>query len=96
MLITFQTRTDGPERMVAEAELHFGQDAGPLAGLKLVGFTLWRTADGEVYVTFPSRAIGGGTERKYFDYLRPEDGTPKSVRNFKAWVLNAYKNQGGA
>jgi hypothetical protein len=29
----------------------------------------------EVYVTFPSRAFGAGSERRYFDYLRSVDGT---------------------
>jgi hypothetical protein len=93
MLITFIPRADGPERMICEAELLFGADAGPLSGLKLVGFTLWRGPDGEVYVTLPSRAFGNGTERKYFDYLRSVEGSAEAVRSFKAWVLNAYRNQ---
>ena len=62
-----------------------------MAGLKLVGFCLWRGADGEVYVTFPSRAIGAGTERRFFDYLRSQDGSAESVRRFKGWVLEAWR-----
>jgi hypothetical protein len=48
--------------LVTEAEVHF--DEGPLAGTRLVGFCLWRSPEGEVYVTFPSRAFGAGDERR--------------------------------
>jgi hypothetical protein len=34
---------NGPERVVTEAELHF--EDGPLAGMRLVGFSLWRSAE---------------------------------------------------
>jgi len=71
--VHFVTRENGPERLVCEAEVIF--EDGPLAGTKLVGFSLWRSAEGEVYVTFPSRAFGAGSERRYFDYLRSVDGT---------------------
>jgi hypothetical protein len=37
---------------VTEAEIHF--EEGPLGGARLVGFCLWKSPDGEVYVTFPS------------------------------------------
>ncbi len=50
------------ERPVTEAEVHF--EEGPLAGAKLVGFCLWKSPEGEVYVTFPSRAFGAGSERR--------------------------------
>ena len=85
----FIVRENGPERLVCEAELIFL--AGPLADMKLVGFSLWKGADGELYVTFPSRAFGGGTERRFFDYLRSVDGTPAEVRRVKAWILEQYK-----
>jgi hypothetical protein len=52
----------------------FPQAAGVLAGLKLVGFSLWRSPEGETYVTFPSRAFGAGQERRFFDYLRSANG----------------------
>ena len=54
MQVQFVTRENGPERLVTEAEVHF--DDGPLAGTKLVGFCLWRSPEGEIYVTFPSSA----------------------------------------
>ena len=68
MKVQFVARENGPERLVTEAEIHF--EEGPLAGTRLVGFCLWRSPEGEVYVTFPSRAFGAGNERRFFDYGR--------------------------
>ena len=95
MRVQFVARENGPERLVCEAEILFG-DEGPLAGLKLVGFSLWKGADGEVYVTFPSRAFGAGSERKYFDYLRSEDGTLDTVKRLKAWIVDEYRSSAQA
>lgn len=89
MRVQFVDKQNGPERLVCDAEVVF--EDGPLAGMKLVGFSLWRSVDGEVYVTFPSRAFGTGTERKYFDYLRGADGTPAQARTVKDWILEEYK-----
>ncbi len=74
MRVVFVERESGPERLVCEAEVVFEAEAGPLAGMKLVGFSLWRSPEGEVYVTFPSRAFGAGNERRFFDYLRSVEG----------------------
>ena len=87
--VQFVARENGPERLVCEAEVIF--EDGPLAGTKLVGFSLWRSAEGEVYVTFPSRAFGAGSERRYFDYLRSVEGTAEAVKAVKAWILDEYR-----
>ena len=92
--VHFISRVNGPERLVTEAELHF--DDGPLAGAKLVGFSLWRSPEGEVYVTFPSRAFGAGNERRYFDYLRAVDASGETVKRVKAWILEEYRKQAQA
>jgi len=89
MQVQFVTRENGPERLVTEAEVHF--DDGPLAGTKLVGFCLWRSPEGEIYVTFPSRAFGAGSERRYFDYLRAVDASGETVKRVKAWILEEYR-----
>ena len=89
MQVQFMARENGPERLVTEAEIHF--EEGPLSGTKLVGFCLWRGADGEVYVTFPSRAFGAGAERRFFDYLRAVDGTSEALKRVKAWILDEYR-----
>ena len=92
MQVQFTQREGGPERLVSEAEVVFGDECGPLAGMKLVGFSLWRGADGEVYVTFPSRAFGAGSERRFFDYLRTAEGGGGDVRTVKAWILDEYRS----
>jgi len=90
MRVQFVEREKGPERLVCEAELVF-DEAGPLQGMKLVGFSLWRGPDGEVYVTFPSRAFGAGNDRKYFDYLRSIEGAPADPKRVKAWIVEEYR-----
>jgi hypothetical protein len=94
MRVQFINRDNGPERLVCDAEILF--DEGPLAGMKLVGFALWNGADGETYVTFPSRAFGGGTERRYFDYLRSIEGTPAEGRRVKAWIVEEWRASANA
>jgi hypothetical protein len=89
MTVQFSTRESAPERLVAEAEIHF--DEGPLAGMKLVGFCVWRSPEGELYVTFPSRAFGAGSERRFFDYLRATDGSGETVKFVKTWILSEYR-----
>ena len=90
MRVEFVTREAGPERLLCEAEIVFGPEDGPLAGMKLVGLSVWQGSDGENYVTFPSRAFGAGSERKYFDYLRTADGVPGTARRVKEWILTEY------
>jgi hypothetical protein len=89
MQVQFVARENGPERLVTEAEVLF--DDGRLAGTKLVGFSLWRSSDGEIYVTFPSRTFGAGSERRYFDYLRSVEGTADAIKAVKAWILGEYR-----
>jgi len=78
MRVQFVEKVNGPERLVCDAEVLFDED--PLAGMKL-----------DVYVTFPSRAFGAGTERKYFDYLRSAEGLSAEVKRVKDWILGEYR-----
>jgi hypothetical protein len=89
MRVQFVEKANGPERLVCDAEILFEEE--PLFGMKLVGFSLWRNADGEVSVTFPSRAFGTGTERKYFEYLRSAEGLSADVKRVKDWILGEYR-----
>ncbi len=93
--VTFNfVQREGPERLVCEAELVFPATAGILAGLKLVGFSLWKSPEGEIYVTFPSRAFGvGSDQRRYFDYLRPANAGNRSAKALKEAIVAAYKAQ---
>jgi len=92
--VHFVERTNGPERLICEAELVFGAAAGPVAGFKLVGFSLWRSADGDVYVSLPARPFGAGGGRRYFDLLRSENGESADAKRLKGWVLDEYQRQG--
>lgn len=91
MRVQFVEKVNGPERLVCDAEILF--DDGPLAGMKLVGFSVWRGAEGDVYVTFPSRAFGTAADRKYFDYLRAIEPGAAGSRKVKDWILDAYRNE---
>lgn len=61
-----------PPGKLADAELHFHDNDGPLAGLKLVGFAIWeRRTTGGRNVTFPARSYSVNGERRTFALLRP-------------------------
>ncbi len=89
MRVQFIQRENGPERLECEAEIVF-EGEGPLSGMKLVGFSLWKGPEGDVFVTFPSRAFGAGTDRRYFDYLRPAEGSAAESKRVKAWILEEF------
>lgn len=90
--VNFVRRQNGPQSLLAEAEILFeGNEMGPLKGTKLVGFSLWGGANGEVYATFPSRAFGAGQDRRYFDYLRSVDGNNELMKGVKAWLVDEFK-----
>ena len=94
MRVNFVVRESAPERLVCEAEVEFESESGPLAGMKLVGFSLWRSPEGEIYVTFPSRSFGAGNERRYFDYLRSVEGNGADAKRVKAWIMEQYREHG--
>jgi len=93
MTVNFIERPSGPSRLVCDAELHLD---GDLAGFKLVGFSLWRSAEGEIFVSLPARAFGSGGERRYFDLLRSIEGDAARVRDLKAAILEEYHTATGA
>jgi hypothetical protein len=91
MRVQFVEKEGRPERLVCEVELLFGEEAGPLMGMKLVGFSLWRSPEGEVFVTFPSRASGVGNDRRFFDYLRSAEGVAGDAKRVKEWILTEFR-----
>jgi hypothetical protein len=46
-----------PPGKLADAEVVFEADAGPLSGLKLIGFSVWERRDGGRNVTFPTAVL---------------------------------------
>jgi hypothetical protein len=77
-----------PVGKLAEAELHF--TAGPLEGLKLIGFAIWERRGGSGRnVTFPARQYSVNGERRSFALLRPIVDTTAQER-IREFVLEAY------
>ncbi|HXH07265.1 MAG TPA: hypothetical protein VNI83_11835 [Vicinamibacterales bacterium] len=83
----FPNERDGPPGKLADAELHF--TAGPLEGLKLVGFGIWERRGGGRNVTFPARQYSVNGERRSFALLRPITDITAQDR-LRDLVLEAY------
>lgn len=77
-----------PPGKLADAELHF--QGGPLAGLKLIGFSIWERRGGTGRnVTFPARSYAVNGERRSFALLRPIKDT-NSQEAVRTLILDAY------
>ena len=77
-----------PAGKLAAAALHFGE--GVLAGLKLIGFSIWERRGGNGRnVTFPARSYAVNGERRSFALLRPivDTTAQEAVRQL---ILDAY------
>jgi hypothetical protein len=80
--------SSSPVGKLADAELLF--EDGILAGLKLVGFSIWdRRAGGARSVTFPARSFAVNGERRSFALLRPI-GDTAAQEPIRALVLEAF------
>ena len=89
MTVKIQANDKGnPVGKLADAELHF--TAGPLEGLKLIGFGIWDRRGGSGRnVTFPARQYAVNGERRSFALLRPIVDTAAQER-IRELVLEAY------
>ena len=86
--ITANDRGNPPGKL-ADAEVHFVGDS-PLAGLKLIGFSIWERRGGNGRnVTFPARQYAVNGERRRFALLRPI--VDVSAQNgVRALILDAF------
>ena len=84
-----------PPGKLADAEVVFEADAGPLSGLKLIGFAVWERRDGGRNVTFPARQFSVNGERRSFALLRPtaDPGAQAAIRDC---ILDAYSRNEAA
>ena len=85
-----------PPGKLADVELHFTDAAGPLAGLKLIGFSIWERRGGSGRnVTFPARQYSVNGERRSFALLRPiVDATAQDrIRERILDAFTEYENQ---
>lgn len=88
-----QNEKGNPVGKVADAELHFTD--GPLAGLKLIGFAVWKRRGGSgMNVTFPARQYSVNGEHRSFALLRPLADMEASDR-IRDLILDAYRNEVG-
>ena len=80
-----------PPGKLADAEVIFEAEAGPLSGLKLIGFAIWerRTGNGR-NVTFPARQYSVNGERRSFALLRPKNGDVSAQEAVRDLILEAY------
>ena len=83
-----------PPGKLADAELHF--TAGPLEGLKLIGFAIWeRRNNGGRNVTFPARQYSVAGERRSFALLRPivDASAQDRIRELLLEAYSAHEEQ---
>jgi hypothetical protein len=84
--------TEGkPPGKLADAEVIFEAEAGPLSGLKLIGFSVWeRRSGGGRNVTFPARQYSVNGERRSFALLRSMNGNVSAQEAVRDLILEAY------
>ena len=84
-----------PPGKLADAEVIFEDEAGPLRGLRLIGFAVWDRREGGRNVTFPARQYSVNGERRSFALLRPADGEQTSAQEpIREAILEAYTRFG--
>jgi hypothetical protein len=80
-----------PPGKLADAELVFEAESGPLNGLKLIGFSVWERRSGNGRnVTFPARQYAVNGERRSFALLRPANGDLSAQEAVRDLILDAY------
>lgn len=83
-----------PPGKLADAEVVFEAEAGPLSGMKLIGFSVWERRDGGRNVTFPARHYSVNGERRSFALLRPANGEASAQDAIRQCILDAYTREG--
>ena len=81
-----------PAGKLADAEVIFEADAGPLTGLKLIGFAIWERRNGGRNVTFPARQYSVNGERRSFALLRPANGDVGAQEAIRNYILDAFSH----
>src|SRR3954447_16970516 len=79
-----------PAGKLADAEVVFEAEAGPLSGMKLIGFAVWERRDGGRNVTFPARQYSVNGERRSYALLRPANGEQSAQEAIRQCILDAY------
>lgn len=88
-----------PQSKLADVEIHF--EDGLLAGMKLVGCSVWRSKKGEApTVLVPSRSYATAMGVRYYELMRPsadntvgklEPGEGRdAIKRFKGYIRDEY------
>ena len=84
-----------PAGKLADAEVMFGAESGPLSGMKLAGFAVWERRAGGRNVTLPARQYSVNGERRSFALLRPANGDASAQEAIRQSILDAYERSEG-
>jgi len=85
-----------PPGKLADAEMVFEAEAGPLSGMKLIGFAIWERRSGNGRnVTFPARQYSVNGERRSFALLRPLNGDASAQEAVRDLILEAFSASEG-
>src|SRR5438128_1773148 len=79
-----------PPGKLADAEVIFEAGAGPLSGLKLIGFSVWERRNGGRNVTFPARQYSVNGARRSYALLRSANGELSAQDPIRECILDAY------
>lgn len=88
--------TNGPKDKLADAELLLEDLSPHFAGVKIVGFSIWKSrySHDEVNVTFPARTYTTGTgEKRSYSFIRAIDDDPRAGQALKDAIIKAYNSQ---
>jgi hypothetical protein len=90
--------TSSPAGKLADAEIEFGPEHGPLAGLRLTGFAIWekRSPNARRNVTMPARSYSVNGERRSFALLRPgidATNTTDAMQPIVSAILAEFERQ---
>jgi len=80
-----------PVGKLADAEVVLESVAGPLNGLKLMGFAVWERRNGAGRnVTFPARQYSVNGERRSYALLRPAKDDLSGQEAVRDLILDAF------
>ncbi len=80
-----------PQSKLADVEIFF--EEGLLAGLKLVGCSVWRAKKGEMpTILVPSRSYATAAGVRYYELLRQADDKAEkgATKTFKEYIRGEY------
>ncbi len=92
MRVLFGNHSKKRVGFLCEATLVFEDQDGPLAGLTVRGFGIWRTQHGELWHTVPSFSFTFQDQTQHFQLMDFGESDAAAARaRFEAFLQAAYK-----